>query len=393
MAKTIPLILRALVAGAVAATVLASEAAAQSRPRIHKAPSDSSRTVQRYWTPERLRNAVPLPLPRAQGETKAAPDGKAEGPIVRRKARPPEIDMEPLDNRLFAPKQRPDTDAAILPRQTSLYGAFFTTTRVFPVATTKAYPYSATGKLFFHDPSAPPPGDFICSASVIDRRLVMTAGHCVFDPTSVGTVNDVLFENFLFVPSYDRGAAPFGEWDWASVIIAGAWEFGNGTFPNAQDVALLSMANQDVQGGPAKERIGAVTGTLGWLTQSLKKQHVTMIGWPGNLDAGERMIPSYATAFKNVINNAVEFGSAMKGGSSGGPWVKDFGERSTGQADPRFNLVVSVTSYQPGNVSLLFLGGSILNNSFVQIVDERHAAKPPRRGAASAHPALPVPLR
>lgn len=365
MSKALSLTAGALAAGFLLTMFAAGEASAQPKPRIHKAPSDSSRSTHHYWTPERLRNAQPMPLPRANGETQAVPDGKAGGPVVRRKGKPPQLDMAPLENRLFAPKEHSADDALLEARQTSPYGAFFTTTRVFPVATTQEYPFSATGKLFFHDPAKNK--DFICSASVIDRRLVLTAGHCVFDPTPPGSANDVLFENFLFVPSYDRGDAPFGEWNWSSVIIAGAWEFGNGTFPNAQDVALLSMATQDVQGGPAKERIGAVTGTLGWLTQSLRKQHVTMIGWPGNLDGGERMIASYATAFKNVANNAVEFGSAMKGGSSGGPWIKDFGERATGQADPGFNLVVSVTSYQPLNTSLLYLGGSTLNDSFVQL--------------------------
>jgi V8-like Glu-specific endopeptidase len=368
MTKSIRLLATTLAAGFIAAS-LAGEASAQS-PRKIKAPPENARSAERQWTPERLRNAKPLPLPRAKGETKAAPEGKAAGPVVIRRGRAPTIDVEPSDHRLFVPKKQTQADDGVQPRQTSPYGAFFTTMRVFPVAATKAYPYRPAGKLFFHDPQAAPPGDFICSASVIDRRLVLTAGHCVYNPEPAGSANDYFFEDFLFVPSYNVGNDPFGSWDWSQVIVSGEWTGGNGSLPNAQDVAILQIADQDIQGGSAKEKIGDVTGTLGFATQFLKKQHVTMIGWPGNLDGGERMISSHAEAFKNVTPNAVEFGSAMKGGSSGGPWIVDFGVRPSGQNLDIDNLVVSVTSYQPGNVNNLFLGGSILNDSFIDMYED-----------------------
>jgi V8-like Glu-specific endopeptidase len=40
---------------------------------------------------------------------------------------------------------------------------------------------------------------------VIERRLVLTAAHCVCDE-----VGDFFYDHFTFVPAHDRGRAPFG---------------------------------------------------------------------------------------------------------------------------------------------------------------------------------------
>ncbi len=46
---------------------------------------------------------------------------------------------------------------------------------------------------------------------------------------------------------------------------------------------------------------------------------------------------------------AAEIGSAMAGGSSGGPWILDFGIQAAGQLLPNggSNRVVGITSYGP----------------------------------------------
>ena len=42
------------------------------------------------------------------------------------------------------------------------------------------YPWSAMGKLYFHDPNEG--GDYICTAQfIIDSHVISTAGHCVWD--------------------------------------------------------------------------------------------------------------------------------------------------------------------------------------------------------------------
>ena len=53
-------------------------------------------------------------------------------------------------------------------------------------------------------------GDYVCSGTALNssnQSVVWTAGHCVFDTEGGGFVT-----NWIFVPAYKDGAAPFGEW-------------------------------------------------------------------------------------------------------------------------------------------------------------------------------------
>ena len=73
-----------------------------------------------------------------------------------------------------------------------------------------------------------------------------------------------------------------------------------------------------------------------------------MLGYPFGFDSAELMHRVDAGAFRNTVPNNVEYGSDMTGGSSGGPWIQNFGEPSIGQTggiNPGLNRVVGVTSY------------------------------------------------
>jgi hypothetical protein len=69
---------------------------------------------------------------------------------------------------------------------------------------------SAHGRVFFTIPSGPYRGDYVCSGTAVNSRnrsTVWTAGHCVYELTGGGFVT-----NWSFVPGYESGAAPYGEW-------------------------------------------------------------------------------------------------------------------------------------------------------------------------------------
>lgn len=239
------------------------------------------------------------------------------------------------------------------PEAIGTYGLPFTTSRVFPDAAVSTYPYRAVGKLFFRDPRTGT--NNVCSGSVINSRLILTAGHCVFD-----TARNYFFDNFLFVPAFRAGAAPFQQWGWAFVRTTTAWVNGTGSFPNNGDFAIIE-ANDRVVGGSSR-RIGDVVGFLGFVTNNLIGQHVTTLGYPVNLDNGQRMQTTGAETRGVVGFNAAELGSDQRGGSSGGPWIRDFGLSSGGDAiAAQRNRVVGVTSYGPVAIGPRYQGSSILD--------------------------------
>ncbi len=153
---------------------------------------------------------------------------------------------------------------SVVPDATSAFGAHFTTSRVFPDTTTVAYPYRTAGKLFFHDPRTG--GNFVCSASVLRPRIIVTAGHCVTHP-STSASNRYFYSNFYFVPAYNIGAAPYGTWTPWEEWVTNTWYFSDGSVPNPQDVAMLIPYDQ-------RTKLGYITGWLGYYTNQLGNNNV-----------------------------------------------------------------------------------------------------------------------
>src|SRR5262249_27597247 len=146
----------------------------------------------------------------------------------------------------------------------------------------RSYPYRPVGILLFRDPATG--ADGYCSAAAVAPRLVLTAGHCVHRGS--GGQNG-FYTNFMFIPAYRNGTAPFGAADWYGVAVTNTWVNGGGVEPNAADYALVSFRDQVFQGSIL--RVGDVTGWLGTLTLTLSPNHVHMLGYASNLDQGSRM--------------------------------------------------------------------------------------------------------
>lgn len=105
---------------------------------------------------------------------------------------------------------------------------------------------------------------------------------------------------------------------------------------------------------------GTVTGWLGygwngWGLNSSGQTLITQLGYPVGLDNGYLMergdLQSYVSTSQS--NNTI-IGSNMNGGSSGGPWIVNFGIRPTGANNgtyPNPDTVIGVTSW--GYISTL----------------------------------------
>lgn len=271
---------------------------------------------------------------------------------------------------LYVPSRTPSLAAADVPSAQPAAGtsrAYFSSSRLTPLEADLSYPYSAVGKLFFTvlGSTGATPGDFVCSASVIRNRVVLTAGHCVHSG-----FNSLagFFTNFLFVPAFRDGKAPYGSWRAQQVLTTQAWSIGSGTIPNVADYALLVMSDLNSQS------LGAVVGQLGYATKSLAPNHVTFLGYPCNIDSCQKMhqVSSGAYFTLDEAPNCFLYGSDMGPGSSGGPLVQNLGTAGDGQptntANPGRNVVVGVVSFGYTQPEPLAQGASIFDLPLTDMV-------------------------
>lgn len=357
-------------AAIVAFTVPASAVAANNWVSMENTEKGSA---LEYWTPERILSAKPLPLPKSTavasnfvedvegnyveangastGADGAPPRGKAPAGLATRLYTPEEAEIA-------AAKAALEEYDAIEGNNFGTLNGQFSSSRVFPDAATTTYPYLTVGKLFF---TIPGQGNFICSGSVLRRRVILTAGHCVHSGTSAG-----FYSNFMFVPAFRNGVAPVGTFNWQFVTTTSTWASGGATFPNAADYAMIEPRDN------GSTVIGNVTGFLGFQTQKLIPNHAHLLGYPANHDSGNRMHQVTAESLRTASPNCVEYGSDMRGGSSGGPWVQNFGVVSTGQTgglNTGSNRVIGITSYGFVSTTPLIQGSSIPDSRFTTLLN------------------------
>ncbi len=188
-----------------------------------------------------------------------------------------------------------------------------------------AYPAAATGRLFFNIGT----DTFVCSASLIKPGVVVTAAHCV---ANFG--HKQFYSNWQFIPAYWNGAAPYGVWSAATAIVMTSYY--NGTDPCAQpgvicqnDVAVIVLKSK---GG--KYPGSAYTGWYGYGWNGYSyfpwmdhwQAQITQLGYPVALDGGQIMERTDSLGYANSsLSNNTIIGSLMTGGSSGGPWLVNFG--------------------------------------------------------------------
>lgn len=162
-----------------------------------------------YWTPERLRNAKPIDLPRATNllGTEVLKVAPADEESLSEPGQVPTVKVRPKKRKLFEPLTDAMEAGALAANQPASeisseavfksvggYGAYFTSSRVSPApAVQNSFPYAPAGKLYFTTASNQ---NLVCSASVIKARLIVTAGHCVYD-----AVTRQWNKNFQFIPA------------------------------------------------------------------------------------------------------------------------------------------------------------------------------------------------
>lgn len=177
-----------------------------------------------------------------------------------------------------------------------------------------------------------------CSGNAVtsgNKSTVITAGHCV-------KLDGAFHTNWVFVPGYNNGNAPYGTWTARATMATPQWVA-------SEDI------NYDVGAAVVNQLNGQsltdVVGGQGIAFNQARGQAMYAFGWPAAAPYdGTKMIYCSGTTFNAFISNGIGMTCDMTGGASGGPWFQQFSEASgTG-------VLNSVNSYKINFISIWMFG-------------------------------------
>jgi V8-like Glu-specific endopeptidase len=242
------------------------------------AASAEHRRIVDYWTPERVRNAVPA-----------------------------DVVLDERGRRVEASKPGGGgtTGSTVTGASWTGGGAVLKT----------------TGKVLFTMGTA----NYVCSGSLVqdgvaDRALVLTAGHCVYDDRG-----DAFATNWMFVPEFDSAPTftcantAWGCWTATRLVTTSAW--ANSEFNHDYAFAVLGAGGKT--NAQADDVIGAQPIAFGTVHPTV----VHAFGYPAAQPyTGNDLVYCAGTDVKDTVSGSTAYsvGCSMNGGSSGGPWFRSF---------------------------------------------------------------------
>jgi len=275
---------------------LAAAGPAQAAPSKEKAREKARHArVVKYWTPARMANAKPRDFIKTRHGLVPAARGGTPG-------KPPK---DPGDGGGGGDTSNTVTGASWTSGGPALRG---------------------TGKVFFTMAGS----NYVCSGATADDKgrasysLVLTAGHCAFDET-----NGAFATNWMFIPEYDSaptrtcGATAQGCWTAVGLVVHNGYASAGGF--NSQAIKhdwAFAVVGSGSQGGQLDVKVPDFP--IAFDAQSEARYS---FGYPA---AGKYLGADLVHCAGNVVTDSA-FGDAtwglhcdMTGGSSGGPWMKDF---------------------------------------------------------------------
>lgn len=183
--------------------------------------------------------------------------------------------------------------------------------------------------------------DYVCSGSVVndsssvDRSLVLTAGHCVYDEGGTGFAT-----NWMFVPNYEDGGSiltnndgshtftcdttPYGCWTASWLVTTSAWAAGAGSLAGFNNDYAFAVVGVGGKTGLAQlDGIGSNPIAFG----QPRPAQVYAFGYPqASPYDGQKLTYCAGKDIADTWGGTTDYGlnCNMTGGSSGGPWFINF---------------------------------------------------------------------
>jgi V8-like Glu-specific endopeptidase len=231
-----------------------------------------------YWTPERMEAATP-------GDVLIADEITGITAPVTESGAPASVPAQ-------------SADSAVSPRATA------------------QRPVSTIGKVFFNLGGS----DYVCSGNSVasaNESTVASAGHCVNEgPGAFAT-------RWIFVPAYENGNAPYGQWSASELAAPTQWTSGGDI---SFDTGFATVA--PLNGQSLSDTVGA----SGVAFNQSRGLSYTAFGYPAASPFnGESLKSCTGTATPDPFGQSASQGIPcdMTGGSSGGPWF--IGSGSSGK--------------------------------------------------------------
>ncbi|MBB5792022.1 trypsin-like serine peptidase [Jiangella mangrovi] len=212
------------------------------------------RAAETYWTPERMRSAIPA-------------DATIKGDASTAAA--------------------PGMERAAVPED----------------------PRSQLGKVFFTIGGV----NYVCSGTATNSGngdVVTTAGHCLHEGGGGSFASQ-----FTFVPAYNNGSAPYGQWSASDLFTSSGWA-NSGDFN--VDVGFAVM-NENSSG----QSLTSVVGSYPIAFNQARGLNYTSYGYPaGPPFNGQRLYSCTGNARPDPAGQTTQgITCDMTGGSSGGGWI------------------------------------------------------------------------
>ena len=271
-----------------------------------------------YWTPERMRSAIP-------GDVLAARAVERGGAAKAAASKPVEVG---------APAKVEGITPTLQSKQLQTK------------ANASENPVPHIGKVFFTLAGS----NYVCSGNSVtsaNKSTVSTAGHCVNEgPGAFAT-------NFTFVPAYLNGSAPYGKWTAKALYTPTQWSAG-GDMTYDTGFAVMNPLNG--------KTLADVVGASGVQFNAARGLAYKSFGYPAAAPFnGESLKSCSGTAKNDPYNpqfNTQGIPCNMTGGSSGGPWF--IGTSASGYQN-------SINSYGYGTNSTTMYGpywGSVIQQAY-----------------------------